>query len=123
MVIATETMMDNISFLNTSFTSLCLYLKNCPMAISKQSIMAIGICQELKCSFTSTGGASFNPNNLLITGMLVVKVTCTAEIQSTSIPINIQNSREVMLSSEFSLGNFFQLITNSTIESTTKNIM
>lgn len=65
---------DNNNFLNTSFGLLSLYLKNCPTAISKAIIIAIGICQELKCSFTSTGGARFEPNILLITGMLVVNV-------------------------------------------------
>ena len=64
----------------------------------------------------STGGAKFVPNIALMTGIEVVKIIWKEEINNTKAPINIQNSRELILSSLSFFDICLQLKANKTID-------
>ena len=83
---------------------------------------AKGVCHELYSAIASKGGAIWDPNTLLITGIDVNHVIWNAETNKMMDPMNIQNSLEVASSSFSTLGMVFKRTKNSTAEPIVKHI-
>src|SRR5688572_16040512 len=103
----TEIIVGIAIFFQKAFPVVLLYFKYCVTAVSRPMIIATNICIWLYAISSSSGAANFTSNILLITGNDVLLMITIADKKKTNAPINIQNSRELPLSSLVIVGTCF----------------